>query len=147
MRLRKQLGVLAYELHRDQVWVVLITNRNGTRWILPKGQPEAALSDKRVAMMEAYEEAGVLGVIDKGIDPLEVVVWTKRGKVRLIIYPMHIRKLVNKYPESKIRKRLLIDSNKALRMLDKKPLRFCVKKLAKKINKRRKKAEKEKAII
>lgn len=139
MQLRKQLGVLAYEFHRDQIWLVLITNRKGTRWILPKGQPEAALSSKKVAMMEAYEEAGILGSIDPDIKPVDVEVITRRGKVRLVIYPMRIRKLMNKYPESKIRKRLLLDSDKALRKLDKKPLKVCVRKLVKKLKKRRRK--------
>ncbi|MBN1379377.1 MAG: NUDIX hydrolase [Gammaproteobacteria bacterium] len=139
MRLRRQLGVLAYEFHRDQIWIVLVTNRKGTRWIFPKGQPEASLSDKKVAMMEAFEEAGILGNIDKDIAPVEGEVQTNRGKVRLIVYPMHIRKLVGKYPESKFRKRLLIDSKKALRKLDRKPLKTCIKKLVKKLKKRHRK--------
>lgn len=140
MQLRKQLGVLAYEFHRDRIWVVLITNRKGTRWILPKGQPEAALSSKKVASMEAYEEGGVLGDIDKDVNPVEVQVSTNRGKVRLTVYPMRIRKLMSRYPECKVRKRLLLDSDKALRKLDKKPLKLCVKKLVKKLKKSRKKA-------
>ncbi len=143
MRLRKQLGVLAYEYHRDRVWLVLVTNRKNTRWIFPKGQPEAALSDKKVAMMEAYEEAGILGEIDNSIKPVEVVVRTNRGKVRLIVYPMRIRKLLNKYPESKLRKRQFLDSEKALRKLDRKPLQYCVRVLVKKLKKRRKKYKKK----
>ncbi len=140
MRLRKQLGVLAYEFHRDHVWLVLITNRKGTRWIFPKGQPEAALSDKTVAVMEAYEEAGILGEINNSIKPAEVIVRTNRGKVRLIIYPMRIRKLLDKYPESSIRRRLLLDSEKAMRKLDRRPLKHCVKVLVKKLKKQRKRA-------
>lgn len=137
MQLRKQLGVLAYEFHRDQVWLVLVTNRKGTRWILPKGQPEASLSGKKVAIMEAYEEAGILGEINREIAPVEVEVQTNRGRVRLIVYPMRIRKLMSKFPENKLRKRLLLDSEKALRKLDKKPLKICVKKLVKKLKKHR----------
>lgn len=144
MQVRKQLGVLAYEIHRDRIWLVLVTNRTGTRWILPKGQPEATLSDKKVAMMEAYEEAGVLGDIDKKIDPVEIEVQTNRGKVRLIIYPMRIRKLTNRFPESKFRRRLLLDSEQAMRKLDKKPLKACVKKLVKKLKKHRTKGGREK---
>ena len=39
--------------------VVLIPNKSGKLWILPKGQPEAELKDEQVAELETIEEAGV----------------------------------------------------------------------------------------
>ena len=43
--------------------LVLITSRKSDRWIIPKGYVEKGLSPAESAAKEAYEEAGLIGVV------------------------------------------------------------------------------------
>jgi 8-oxo-dGTP pyrophosphatase MutT (NUDIX family) len=43
--------------------IMLVTTRGAGRWIVPKGWPIANLSPREVAAREAYEEAGLVGVM------------------------------------------------------------------------------------
>jgi len=53
-----QVGVFAYTGSGE---VVLVTNRKGHSWILPKGNREKKRSDRLQAKREAFEEAGLEG--------------------------------------------------------------------------------------
>lgn len=44
--------------------VLLITSRDTGRWVLPKGWPMRGLTLPEAALIEAWEEAGVTGVIN-----------------------------------------------------------------------------------
>ena len=43
--------------------LVLITSRKSERWIIPKGYVEKGLSPAESAAKEAYEEAGLIGLV------------------------------------------------------------------------------------
>jgi 8-oxo-dGTP pyrophosphatase MutT (NUDIX family) len=45
--------------------VLLITSRDSGRWVIPKGRPMRGHKPHQVARREAWEEAGVRGVVDK----------------------------------------------------------------------------------
>ena len=63
---RKQYAALPYRHFDDQgLQVMLITSRGTGRWIVPKGWPMAGLKPWRAAAREAYEEAGIVGEIEK----------------------------------------------------------------------------------
>jgi len=43
--------------------ILLVTSRGSRRWIIPQGWPIAGLTGSRVALREAWEEAGAVGHI------------------------------------------------------------------------------------
>src|SRR3546814_6712794 len=60
----EQVGALPFRRSADGVLeVMLITSRDTGRWIIPKGWPMEGRSGPSAAQQEAFEEAGVLGII------------------------------------------------------------------------------------
>ncbi len=49
------------------VEIMLLTSRGTRRWVIPKGWPMSGLSASRAASREAFEEAGLEGVVDSDI--------------------------------------------------------------------------------
>ncbi len=63
---RVQYGALPYRLRggaRPQF--MLITSRETSRWVIPKGWPKKGKSPQYSAAREAFEEAGVVGAVAK----------------------------------------------------------------------------------
>jgi len=60
-----QYAALPYRLARDGVEILLVTSRRTQRWIVPKGWPIEGLAPSACAALEALEEAGVSGEIQK----------------------------------------------------------------------------------
>lgn len=60
---RKQYAALPLRFHDGEPQVMLVTSRGTQRWILPKGNPERRLSPAKLAAKEAFEEAGVAGIV------------------------------------------------------------------------------------
>jgi phosphohistidine phosphatase len=56
-----QSAILPYRLRGDDLEVLVITSRKGTRWVLPKGIVEPGMTAAASAAKEAMEEAGVEG--------------------------------------------------------------------------------------
>jgi 8-oxo-dGTP pyrophosphatase MutT (NUDIX family) len=50
--------------HDGRLAVVLVTSRETGRWVLPKGWAELGVSRPAMATKEAFEEAGLIGVIE-----------------------------------------------------------------------------------
>ena len=50
---------------KDGLEVLLITSRDSGRWVIPKGRPMRGHKPHQVARREAWEEAGVRGVVHK----------------------------------------------------------------------------------
>jgi len=63
---RVQYAALPYRRGSDsQVEVLLITSRDTRRWVIPKGWPKTGKAPHLSAAHEAFEEAGVAGIIDE----------------------------------------------------------------------------------
>lgn len=60
---QRQVAALPYVTADGAIKVCMITSRTSGRWIIPKGWPEAGLSDASAAEHEAFEEAGLRGEI------------------------------------------------------------------------------------
>jgi len=108
--------------------VVLVTTRDGDYWILPKGNTEKGRSDRAMARQEAYEEAGLEGVMKR--DYFEFRTLGKVKKLRL--YPMKVKKLLKSYPEKKERERVTVSFDMAEKMVEK-DLREIIRKMRKKL--------------
>jgi 8-oxo-dGTP pyrophosphatase MutT (NUDIX family) len=98
--------------------VCLVTSRNGKRWVVPKGCMEAGKSACEVALQEAWEEAGLVGLIDP--DPLGSYFYEKDGLTcHVIVFLLTVTGQVDSYPESVLRQRLwLTTPQAALRVED-----------------------------
>jgi 8-oxo-dGTP pyrophosphatase MutT (NUDIX family) len=106
-----EIGAFPFVIRRGKPLLMIITNRSGKAWILPKGQPEQGLSYAQVALLEASEEAGVEG---KLVAPLRHKDFKRRGGGFLRIYPLAVRKVLRKWPEQSFRKRELVSVKQAL---------------------------------
>ena len=60
-----QVAALCYRRSAKGLRILLITSRDTGRWIIPKGWPMRNRSEAQAAAREAWEEAGLRGVIDE----------------------------------------------------------------------------------
>ena len=63
----KQYGVLPYYKQSGKIKIILITSRNSKQWIVPKGNLMSHKNKRETALQEAYEEAGLIGLLDKNL--------------------------------------------------------------------------------
>jgi 8-oxo-dGTP pyrophosphatase MutT (NUDIX family) len=106
---RMQYGALCWRLGEDGVDVLLITSRDTGRWILPKGWPMPGLAPEAAAEQEAWEEAGVEGVMNPvclgryGYQKCLSV--TAQVPCAVAVYGLRVVSLADKFPEVKERTR------------------------------------------
>lgn len=62
---RKQYAALPWRYTGAGREVLLISSRDTGRWVIPKGWPIKGLSPAETAAREAYEEAGLGGMVSK----------------------------------------------------------------------------------
>jgi 8-oxo-dGTP pyrophosphatase MutT (NUDIX family) len=111
--LQKQYGVLPYLQRSGKTKIILITSRNSNQWIVPKGNLIAQKSKRESALQEAYEEAGITGLLDKNLK-FRLLIMSHGIKTDLTLYPMRVNKhLVKKWPESHQRKRIEVSCDQA----------------------------------
>ena len=111
--LQKQYGVLPYLKRSGKIKIILISSRNSNQWIVPKGNPMAKKSKRGTALLEAYEEAGLTGKLDRNFK-LRFFIMSHGIKTDLTLYPMRVNKrLIKKWPESHQRKRIEVSCERA----------------------------------
>lgn len=125
-----RIGAVAVHRLHGRTRIVLVTSRGAGRWIVPKGRREDHLTDAEVAMLEAFEEAGVTGHIHPG-RPLRV---RHKGKV-LVLYLMQVQRMISRWPEQRQRKRRLVELGELREWIGHKPMRQATERLVKRIDK------------
>jgi 8-oxo-dGTP pyrophosphatase MutT (NUDIX family) len=99
-----QAGVIAYRDEDGQRQVLLITSRDTRRWIIPKGNIGRGKTASEAAAIEAFEEAGLQGMIESEI-PLGFYTYFKRRRdlttypVSVEVYLMQVERQRKKWPE------------------------------------------------
>jgi 8-oxo-dGTP pyrophosphatase MutT (NUDIX family) len=84
--------------------VCLITSRSGKRWILPKGCIETGDSAAETATREAWEEAGVQGIVHT--EPVASYVYEKYGQLhRVAVFLLDVTHVAPRWPEAHWRQR------------------------------------------
>jgi len=63
--LRTQYAALPWRINNGRVEIMLVTSRDTKRWIIPKGWPMKGRKPHIVAAIEAVQEAGLIGKMDK----------------------------------------------------------------------------------
>ena len=118
---RTQFAALCYRIRRGKVQVLLITSRGSRRWIMPKGWPMDGRTPADSALREAWEEAGVTGTVAPTC--LGVYAYGKSmGDMDelpclAMLYPVEVKSLARRYPESNERRRRWVSRKKAARLV------------------------------
>lgn len=131
---RNQYAALCWRQHKRGIEVLLITSRDTGRWILPKGWPMGSLPPAQAAAVEAWEEAGVQGVVSD--DPLSFYSYDKALAnapclpCLVTVFPMHVTGLAARFPERKERRRKWFAPEKAAKRVAEPELRALLQALA-----------------
>jgi 8-oxo-dGTP pyrophosphatase MutT (NUDIX family) len=120
-KIEQQVAALPYRRRGKGLQVLLITSRETRRWVIPKGWPMKGKKDWNAAAIEAFEEAGIKGEI--GHKTIGFYHYVKRLRVRdldceVVVYPLEVRKLLDKWPEKRERQRKWFDAAKAATLVD-----------------------------
>lgn len=102
---KRQHQVAALPLRRalgGGVEVLLVTTRDTGRWVIPKGWPMRGKTDWNAAEIEAMEEAGALGQVDR--DPIGSFDYFKRRErhfdlIRVTVYALQVDRQLADWPE------------------------------------------------
>jgi 8-oxo-dGTP pyrophosphatase MutT (NUDIX family) len=109
----RQAGVVAVRGGQ----VCLVTTRGGKRWVVPKGCMEPNKSATEIALQEAWEEAGLVGLVRA--DPLGSYFYEKDGMVcHVILFMMDVTGQMDVYPEMGQRQRVWLPGQQAVGRVD-----------------------------
>jgi 8-oxo-dGTP pyrophosphatase MutT (NUDIX family) len=129
--IRIQQGALPYRFRPDgSLEILLVTSRQTRRWIIPKGWPIKGLKPAKSAAREAYEEAGVRGVVAaKSIGSFVYDKWLEDGvsmPCEVRVFPLQVERQHKSWPERDQRETRWLDPDAALALLDDPGLRDVV---------------------
>ncbi|WP_050786788.1 NUDIX hydrolase [Rhodobacter ferrooxidans] len=114
-----QVGALCWRRIGKRLEVLLITSRDTGRWVIPKGWPIAGLTAADSAAREAFEEAGVegkaLGDCIGRYGYLKMLAPQDGLACEVAVYPLQVKALRDRFPESQQRRRKWFTPRKAAR--------------------------------
>jgi 8-oxo-dGTP pyrophosphatase MutT (NUDIX family) len=109
----EQAGAIPWRWSDRGPEILLITSSTGNRWIVPKGWIEAGSTPAQCAVEEAFEEAGVQGVLSSK-KPFGVVGIKSRGRERSIaVFLLEVLEVHKRWPEDELRRREWLSPEKA----------------------------------
>jgi len=100
----RQAGVIPYRVADAKVELLLVTSRGSGRWIIPKGNVASGSTVITAAEAEAFEEAGVRGVIERDM-PLGSYTYLKQlasGHIKPALVEVYLLRTIRqakKWPE------------------------------------------------
>lgn len=100
----RQAGVLPYRHTEGRLQILLVTSSTRKRWIIPKGNIEEHLGEVESARREAFEEAGVQGLIRRVPFGTYVHIGTG-GPTEVRVFVMKVERVLDSWPESSTRRR------------------------------------------
>jgi 8-oxo-dGTP pyrophosphatase MutT (NUDIX family) len=115
---------------------MLVTSRETGRWIIPKGWPKKGKSPHQSAAGEAFEEAGVLGPVDRR--PVGSFSYEKRLKsgrsveCEVPVFPLKVKRQRKKWPEKQERRVKWLSASKAARRVKDPVLSKIIQRMARK---------------
>ena len=114
----------AIPIRRNQV--CLVTSRNGKRWVIPKGCLEPGKTASEIALQEAWEEAGLVGVLHP--DPVGSYLYDKGGiNCHVIVFLLRVTQIGDTFPEDSFRERVWLSSAEAIRRIEDRGLRELIR--------------------
>ena len=125
-----QYAALPYRLVGAKLEILLVTSRRTRRWIVPKGWPVEGLQPPACAAVEALEEAGVAGEVEKV--PVGHYRYLKHHKSRpsepckVEVYALRVTQQRKSWPESQQRERRWYSVPEAAAAVDEPLLRLLI---------------------
>jgi len=108
--------------------ICLVTSRSGRRWVIPKGRIERGQSPSEAAILEAWEEAGLVG--DLSPVPLGTFQYEKLDRVFLVsVYVLSVKEIRSDWPERRDRRREWVEWTVALERIEEEGLREILRNL------------------
>src|SRR5579885_2123465 len=106
--------------------VCLVTSSSGSRWVVPKGHLEPDKSAGQVALQEAWEEAGLVGVLRP--EPIGTYLYTKfNNTYHVTVFMMDVTEAADDWPEHSLRRRVWLDATDALNRVQERGLRELIR--------------------
>lgn len=97
--------------------VCLVTSSNGKRWVIPKGVIEPQQTAGETALQEAWEEAGLTGVLQQ--EPIGSFTYEKWcGVCFVTVFVMEVTETAQDWPERNLRQRAWLSPATALERID-----------------------------
>jgi 8-oxo-dGTP pyrophosphatase MutT (NUDIX family) len=122
----RQSGVIPVSEGR----VCLVTSSSGKRWIIPKGMIDPGHTAGEGALIEAWEEAGLLGVLRP--EPIGSYLYEKYGRLHhVVVFVLEVTEAVSDWPERNIRRREWVSPEKAAERVVESGLKLLIESLAK----------------
>jgi 8-oxo-dGTP pyrophosphatase MutT (NUDIX family) len=105
--------------------ICMVTSSSGKRWVLPKGMIDPGHTAGEAALVEAWEEAGLVGTLQT--DPVGSYLYEKYGRTyHVIVFLMNVTEMADDWPERGVRKREWIDTETAIDRIEEPGLRTIV---------------------
>lgn len=102
--------------------VCLVSSSGGRRWVVPKGQIDPGHTAGEAALVEAWEEAGLVGALDA--EPLGSYAYEKMGReLHVLVFRMFVTELREEWPERNLRSRVWVTLDEALERIEEPGLR------------------------
>ncbi|TCA23574.1 NUDIX hydrolase [Rhizobium leguminosarum bv. viciae] len=112
-----QAGALCYRRNENGgVEILFVGSRRNGRWGIPKGHVEGGEVSSAAALREAFEEAGVAGVVDKTVfGTFSYRKDTSHNQYHVAVHLLKVSRIADKFPEKVVRKTRWFPLETALR--------------------------------
>ena len=102
--------------------VCLVSSRNGRRWVLPGGRIEPGHTAGEAALLEAWEEAGLVGTLTP--EPVGSYLYEKLDREHhVLVYRMAVSEARDNWPERDARQRAWLTPDEAIERIEEPGLR------------------------
>jgi 8-oxo-dGTP pyrophosphatase MutT (NUDIX family) len=109
--------------------ICVVSSRSGKRWVVPKGCLEPGKTAAEIALQEAWEEAGLVGVLQP--EPLGSYFYEKAGfTCHVTVFLMNVTDMADEWPEHDFRQRRWLSVSEALARIDDPGLRELIREAA-----------------
>jgi 8-oxo-dGTP pyrophosphatase MutT (NUDIX family) len=103
---QRRVAVVPVIEGKRKLKIGMVTPRCSDGWIVPTGKKEKKLSDRQVATLEAFEEAGLLGKLDSKfrID-VRLPSPCKQYERKTTVFLLYVKRILKSWPEDDERRR------------------------------------------
>jgi 8-oxo-dGTP pyrophosphatase MutT (NUDIX family) len=109
--------------------ICLVSSRSGRRWVIPKGHIEAGHSPNETALIESWEEAGLVGEIVGG--PVGAFTYFKLERIHHVtVFVMNVTHEAEKWPERNQRRKVWLNIDDAAERVSEPDLRAMILQVA-----------------
>lgn len=111
-----QAAVIPFRLMNNKFKILLVTSRSNQQWTIPKGIIDPGMTAMQTAIQEAYEEAGITGILyDNPMLEFSYRKW--QGSCQVKTYFFRVEQELEYWPEKSIRQRRWVSLPEAKRLI------------------------------